>query len=1387
MAQADVTEAPAKPQKRWWKRLLKELAVLLVLLLALVALVLIGINTAPGKRFLADQIADYTTPSGISVKIGRIEGSIYDEAVLRNVEVHDLEGAFVTSPEIALDWAPFAWLYNTLHIDAVSAETLTLERLPVTRPSEEDGPLLPGFDIYVGALEVEQLVIGEDVTGERQEGSLRGSADIRSGIAKVELQAALDGGDRLALRLDSEPEANRLDLGARMVTPEGGVIAQMLGLPDAAELTVTGEGSWAQWNGKAEATLGPVRLADLDLMARDGTYTIEGTLRPARLVEGTLRELLAGTQNVRVSGTFEERLANGDVRLDGPSLEAVLRGGIDLANNRFEDLAVAAELKRPSALLPTLGGQPVRLAATLDGPMDAVDFTYRLRGPATQIDAYRLVEWQADGRGTWGPSPRRVPLTMTARAVTGAGALVDDVLRDMRLEALLLVAPGNIRADDARLSSRQLNALIDMTLDLGSGDLDLAVDGELRAFELEGLGRFDVDADLGVRRTRAGTNITGPIEIRTTRLDNSFFAGLTGGNPTINADLALGPDGIARFENLRLVSPELTLSGSGLRRRDGTFFIEASGEQATYGPVDVTIDGDISRPEVSLLLESPQPALGLSDVSVNLLPSEEGFDFEADGGSRFGPFTANGAILLPPEGTAIIDIDALNLAGSTGQGRLAIVPGGFDGQLRLAGGEIGGVLTFDVVNDDAQRIAMDLTLDGADFPGPPAMRFASGDIDAVMILREGELSLQGGLVAERASIAGVDLRRLEATGRLVNGRGTASVTMRGTRTSGFNFAGQAEIAPDRIVLSGEGELQRDPLALSGAEFRLVDGAWRLDGASLRYGDGTARFSGALGADPRIDATLDKLPLKLLDLIDPTIELAGTASGSLDLSLGAARRGNFDLEVLGLSRSGLVLTSRPIDVAIKGQLEPQELGVRAVFRSDGDRVGRAQARFAPIGGGNLVSALRRAPMVAQLRYSGASDALWRLSGFELFDLSGPMEAAIDMRGSLNAPRIAGAVRLNGARLESPVTGMVVRNVEAEGRFDGSRLSISRFSGSTRGDGRISGSGAVTVGGEAGLAFDMGFEAQNAWLLERDDLAAQVSGNIRVASRAVADGGTISGNLRLEQGSYTLGTAGTVAAIPSIDVIERGGDEDEVIARAQLAPWRLDMAVAGEPLLVRGLGIDSRWRTDLDIGGTVLSPEARGTASLIRGDYRFAGTQFELTEGEIRFVGNSPPNPRLDIQAESEVQGLTATVSVTGSGLAPQIEFASVPALPQDELLSRLLFGTSVTNLSAAEVVQLGAAVASLRGGGGGFNPINSVRDALGLDRLRIMPADVATGQKTSVAAGKYVTKKLFVEVITDGQGYTATRAEYQIFGWLSLLATVSSIGRESVGVQISRDY
>ena len=101
--------------------------------------------------------------------------------------------------------------------------------------------------------------------------------------------------------------------------------------------------------------------------------------------------------------------------------------------------------------------------------------------------------------------------------------------------------------------------------------------------------------------------------------------------------------------------------------------------------------------------------------------------------------------------------------------------------------------------------------------------------------------------------------------------------------------------------------------------------------------------------------------------------------------------------------------------------------------------------------------------------------------------------------------------------------------------------------------------------------------------------------------------------------------------------------------------------------------------------------------------------------------------------------------------------------------------------------MAAAIASLQGGGGGLDPIGDLRRSIGLDQLRIVSADPLIGRETGVALGKNITRRIYVELITDGQGYSATQVEYRITSWLALLGTVSTIGRDSVLVEVSRDY
>jgi translocation and assembly module TamB len=456
-------------------------------------------------------------------------------------------------------------------------------------------------------------------------------------------------------------------------------------------------------------------------------------------------------------------------------------------------------------------------------------------------------------------------------------------------------------------------------------------------------------------------------------------------------------------------------------------------------------------------------------------------------------------------------------------------------------------------------------------------------------------------------------------------------------------------------------------------------------------------------------------------------------------------------------------------------------------SGGREIGRAQARLTPGPGADLATRLAHAPVFAQVRYAGAADILWRMTGVDAIDISGPVSVAADVTGRVDDPQIKGSLRTTNARLESPLTGTVLTQVQASGRFGGgSKLVLDSLTARSGAEGSVTARGEIDLSSARGFAMDIQIDAKQARLIERDEIAATVTGPLRLKSENGQ--GLISGDLLLDKSRYVLGKSTAVSALPKLNVREINAPEDRPTALAVAMPWRLAVAArAPGRLSVTGMGMESEWKATLDIQGTPYAPSIRGRADMLRGGYDFAGRRFDLKRGSIRFQGETPADPILDILAEGATQGLTASIRVTGTGQKPEIRFSSVPSLPEDELLSRMLFGTSIANLSAPEALQLASAVASLRTGGDGISPLNALRKAIGLDRLRILPADSVTGQRTSVSAGKYLSRRAYVEVVTDGQGYSATRAEFQVTRWLAILSTISSVGRQSAALRVTKDY
>ena len=1377
---------PVPPPRRRWLRALLGWAAALIGVLAMAAGL---VDTSIGHRFVTDTIAGLKPSNGLRYSIGRIDGSIYSRATLIDVRVRDSKGLVFLAPRAELDWAPLRWLHNRLDISSLHVSSATLSKLPQTLPSGKQGPILPDFDIRIGALSIDRLVVGRAVTGTERIGRVQASADIHRGRALVDLAAMVAGSDRVRVRLDARPDHDRFDLAAHARGSATGLLAKLAGFARPIALDIAGKGSWRTWRGTAVADIGSVRLVDMALANRAGTYSVSGTLDPAPLAHGKLQRLTLPHVLVHGSATLVERQLKGTLSLRSAALSVTGDGAIDLAASAYRAVRLHAILLRPPALFPNMTGREIELRAILDGAFATAAFDYRLSAQRFAFDTTGFEDAHAAGRGHFSKAPVLVPVRFVAARVTGVGDVAGGILRNLSLEGVLRVTPKLVTGDDLRLTSDKLSGRINLLLDLTDGRYDIGINGGLGRYLIPGLGTVEVQTMLKVVPGPGGhgTRVIGQGKARMLTLDNAFFRSLAGGLPSIVTGLERTPDGILHLNNLILTAPQIRITGNGIRRRDGTFHFEGSGQQQSYGPLTLKLDGKIDHPTLDLVFKRPNETLALSDVVAHLDPTADGFAFTARGGSRLGPFTGTGAILLPKGGGGTVAIADLAVSGTHAKGALAIVPGGFDGRLTVAGGGYGGELLFRPV-DQHQRIEAHLDATAATLAGSVSLR--RGHVDAVVLLDPAGTSIEANLTGGGLRRGSFVIGRFAARASLRAGTGTITASIAGTRGRAFDIQSVTQVTPNSYAMSAQGTLDRRPLKLLAPAMITRDGdGWRLAPTDLSFAGGDAQLSGRFtGASSAIDATLARMPLSILDIGYPGLGLGGNASGTLSYAqgAGAAPTGKIDMTVRGLTRSGLILSSRPVDVGISGVLSPDRIAARAIAATGGKTVGRAQMLLTLPGGSDLAKRVADAGVFAQLRYDGPADTVWRLTGVELFDLTGPVAIGADVGGRLSDPQIKGVVQARGAKIESATTGTVLTDVQASGRFAGSRLTLDRFVADAGKGGHVSGTGSFDFAAAHGLGLDLAVQADHAVMIARDDIGATVSGPLRFQSDGA--GGTISGNLTLDKSRYRLGQATAASAVPQLDIREinlPGGGEEDL---APSVPWRLAIhARAPNQVLVTGLGLRSEWSADLQIAGAPDNPAITGRADLIRGDYDFAGRTFALERGKILFAGEVPANPALDIVANANTTGLNASINVAGPAQKPEITFSSVPALPQDELLSRLLFGTSITNLSAPEALQLASAVAALQNGKGGLDPINAVRRVAGLDRLRILPADPQTGQGTSVAAGKYITRRFYAEIVTDGAGYSATQVEFQVTRWLSLLSSVSTLGRQSANLRVSKDY
>jgi translocation and assembly module TamB len=1371
--------------RKWILRIIGSIAAIMLIGLAV-------LNSPIGHRFVADQIAKVAPASGLRISIGRIEGSLYGKASLHHVTLSDPKGPFLTIPRVELDWRPFNWFFTGLDVRNLVARRGTLLRRAELNPGDPDAPILPNFDIRVDRFQMVDFTVAKGILGDARKIDVLAKADVRKGRVYVKATGNLGGQDKLYALLDAWPDGDKFDLALDYRAPKGGLLATLIGAKSDFQGRIVGDGTWSNWNGAILAQQDGARLAAFKLTNRAGQYGLLGQAYPARLVDGLPKKVLGDTVSLSAKGTLVDSVLNGKLIVQSAGLAISSGGAIDLGNNAFDGFKLNAVLRDPELFGKQLALKGARLSATLNGRFRNLSVAHEL--VVDELNAGTvLAGLRQQGTLTYDGKSWRLPLGLNVKQIKTGTATIDPRLVNGRATGMITMTGDRLASDDLRVAFNGLTAQFALRGDLARGGYGLAGPVDAKGMLIENLGTIDAHAKI---LFKIGTDQPWALRAnfagRMPRVVNSTLTSIAGTNIRFKGGISIGGAEPLLFKDTTLNASKLSLALNG-KVVDGKTTLAGHGRHADYGPFTVQASLADDGPRAELVFASPLPAAGLKDVHVALAPIADGFKIDTHGGSMLGPFDGTLNLFSPPKGPTRVVVQRMSLSQTNISGEMTLGDGGATGALTLAGGGLDGTIRL-APRGSGQGFDADLTAKNASFAGPTPTLIRSAQIRANGVIGESGAEVNGSVYAQGISHGQLFIGKLAAKAEMRGGTGTVTASLAGRRGSTFNLQMQAQIAPKRIAVAARGNFADQPISMPRrAILTAEDGGWRLAPTQISYAGGIMIAEGRFGGSRPASGTvkLAAMPLSLADIAIQDLGLGGKISGIVEFHAanGNPPTGTAKIEVKGLTRSGLVLSSRPIDLYLVSELAADRLEMRAVVNEGGERRGRLQARISGLPRyGDLYDRLSAGSLFGQLRFAGPADALWRLAAIEVFDLTGPIRVAADVTGSIVDPHVRGRLSSDGLRMRSSLTGTDLRDIAVRGRFADSRLELTQLSGKTGNDGTLLGSGSVDLAGLGpgrGPQIDLRLAASNAQVLKRRDMAATVTGPIRIVSNG--SGGTIAARLRIEKANWRLGNAADVRELPNISTREINGPPDVIAPSAPSAPWRYMIdAKASSRVAVSGMGLDSEWSADITLRGTTSDPRIGGRAEVVRGGYEFAGTRFDLTRGRIAFDQNGPIDPRLDILAETELDNLSVNVAVKGSATQPEITFTSVPALPEEEILARLLFGGSITDLSATDALQLGSALASLRGGGG-LGPINKLRSAIGLDRLRIVNADPALDRETSIALGKNIGRKIYVEIITDGRGYSATDLEFRITRWLSLLGSVSTVGRQSLSAKASKDY
>ncbi|MCK8602256.1 translocation/assembly module TamB domain-containing protein [Desulfoferrobacter suflitae] len=1467
-------EQEEKPAKR---RVLRWLVISCSSMILLLLMVFGLIQTSAVKEQISSRLSKLLSSSpDQQIYIGELQGFIPFTIRIDQITLGDRKGTWLTLDKLLFRWSPLALLHGAIHVDAISAAKLAVQRAPHAPPGEEEEKpqasepfklpeALP--NVMVEQLTVAELSLGRELLGHAGSFHLRGSVDPLPDAAGIEALVhltRLDAGPETRVQLSAQlrTSPSRLSVDFTFYEDPAGWVASVANIEDSKplELTLQGAGPLNDWQGKLSGAAGPYGAlqTSIGLNATDPiTLALKGKYSIGSLIDSPqLNPLLGSGIDFDFLGRAQpsERAEITQFTIRVEKTRANLAGEFDFKKQHFKsrfDLTMD-NLNVLEALAGTPLAGTLALAGSFAGPVHQPHGELSAVLHEVQAQGYRLDS--AETKLQLAPLDRDAT-SFSGVTVSGEGkaeGLASLAGKGLPEQDLHWNLNGKVQGDRTvsiesfNITGKQLRFKLAGDYDpesmAGKADVDLQIDDLRPVTSLVGEplpGSLSLAANFtgdGRSRSAAG-HLQGLV--RTAAGFPEKIAALLGQQTAFSAEFDLAEGARLEVPDLRIessvfqlgatLSADLTgntvLAGWQLEVPDLAPLTPLAGrtlsgsmrsEGDLEGPLDaaratVTVQGNRIALD-DLKLEKIQ-----LDAGAENLPKSPHGEVTLTLQKKSAQIKAATAFSLQERQLALQPL-TLQAPGTELQGELTadlektLVKGYLKAKIKNLS-ELGRFLEQTMAGSGALDVELTPGKKGQDVK---ALLNAKGLSTPFAKLRQLDLSAdlqdvlaapQGSAVVKLKDFESSDLTIRELDLKASGGEQgmTFQTTIKGRSMTPFSlttkgFVGLAGEQKKIRIDTFTGKLDEYPIKLfKPLTVSMETNRLALDSLALGLGRGKVQGSGRMGdRQVKLEAGFDDIPLELSSLFGGP-DISGSAQGRVQLSgASTSPRAELDLRLRDVRSAEPDLKDLPpLQLTALARLQQNALSLTSELQGLTEKPAKATVK--------VPATFSLEPFAFTLPENGTIDGrldleanLARVSRFVPLDaqiLAGRAVASVGIGGRMAAPLLNGFLALTDVSYQNFVTGTVLKHLNARIVADGQQFTIENFQATDGGSGSIKASGRVNVDQEKNFPVDLNLTLMNATLVRRPDATAQVDGNIAVAGSAAAM--DVTGNLRVAPAEINLPQR-LPAEMTELNVIEihgkNGNGKTPQEAEAPTsAPVKLALNIQvnlPNRIYVRGWGLDSEWRGKLDITGTADKPSIVGSLSSIRGKVDFLNKSFDIVRGTITFFGSSPPMPNVDIVAESKVKDITAKIAFTGPAANPEMVLSSTPPLPSDEVLAKLLFGRSATEITPSQALQLAMIARSLTGAGGAGGQrdfMSRTRKFLGVDTLEFNSAGEGLGSGT-VGVGKYLTEGVRLDVEKGiGEGANKASIEVEVTPNITVESEVGSDSTSGIGVNWKYDY